>query len=1359
MSRNRKTNRRSRTFQIESLDRRQMLSATGWSANITTNRETDATSPIAYVAKLDMAGNLIHKPIDNVFATSAAAATAEPTARAQSPSPYTVTKKGSVLTITATRAGNQIRVNNYFKDSRTGRVTVTIDHFGRGGGPFAQTIDVTGVKHIVYKGTNGDDVFENKTWLTSTQYGKGGNDSLIGGFTADYLYGGVGNDHLNGRGGNDELYGGKNGARPIATGAGRLGDELYGGGGNDKLHGGAGSDHLDGQGDLDTAIHPQSAMDRLVSIERVTRTASASVSALRLNAALTPPILSANALSASRSLTAPPPTPGTLDSEFGKGGKLTKHFFTVEDYAKSVAIQGQGPDAKLIVVGQIGDDVGIARFDADGDLDTSFGDWDVQRMKYKGFTKLNFSGYHESGFGVAIEQETGRIFVAATINSGNESAVICLTKDGKLDHSFGERVIGGRKGYRVIDFKGGTDIALDLAIDNDRNIVVVGSTDNEDATAAKLTRDGDVVWQTKFDFKSRHCIATAVAIDKNNDVIVVGKGDKHGYGVARLSGMSGKVVMATTINFGTGTTAYDVAIDSKDRIVVVGNTLSGAKFGVARLNSDGSPDKSFSRRSGEPTGGKVEIDWNGSDGARGVVIDPFDNGIYVVGRARSYGFGIVRLTGEGKLDSDFSPHGTDPGPGRAIAPFGGGAEAWGVTLDHERRVVVVGNDKFGDFAMARLHGTPLQVPGTITMDPTTVTVNESVGTVEVKVKLDRGTIGNKNVTVDYSLIAGSAGSGDFGSGPAPSKSIQRGNKLTFGTSKTEATIVIPITNDKVHEEPESFQVKLSNPTPGVNLGNDTSTITIVDDDPAKPDDPLDPNPNDPSKTSLAIQPDGSVEKQEGAGTTTTFRFQVTRSGNTSGETTVHWAVAGRSNNGVNGADFVGGKLPSGVVKFAAGSTTPEYIDINVVGDAHFEPDEQFTVTLSNASDSAQITRSSANGMIISDEQSPIRPSFLEITRVGNVVKQEGTGSTTTYTFRVNRRGYIEGYTTARWAVTGTANDGADAADFFKGKLPSGGVAFNPFEKTYEFQIKVAGDARVEGNDQFTVTLSDQSADAIITTASVTCTINDDDVADPVPEVKLNRHGRLIIQGSRVADNVAVSIVKGRVVVTFDGRHKDFAAASVKALEFHGGKGDDRFTNNTSIRSEIYGDDGRDTLLGGRGMDILRGSDGKDWIDGREGNDELYGGGNDDTLLGGDGNDRLHGGDGTDHVDGGAGDDHLEGGHGNDGMYGGDGRDFLFGQEDNDWLYGGFGDDELYGVLGADQIYGEAGDDKLRGGRGGDILKGGDGNDDLDGEEDDDKLYGDDGNDRLVSRDGKAGNDQLFGGLGKNVFDAPRVEIK
>lgn len=76
-----------------------------------------------------------------------------------------------------------------------------------------------------------------------TVYGRGGNDTISGGYnTDDRLFGGSGNDVLHGDARNDELYGGDGN------------DMLYGGEGNDTLAGGAGRDRLAGGLGDDTYI-------------------------------------------------------------------------------------------------------------------------------------------------------------------------------------------------------------------------------------------------------------------------------------------------------------------------------------------------------------------------------------------------------------------------------------------------------------------------------------------------------------------------------------------------------------------------------------------------------------------------------------------------------------------------------------------------------------------------------------------------------------------------------------------------------------------------------------------------------------------------------------------------------------------------------------------------------------------------------------------------------------------------------------------------------------------------------------------------------------------------------------------------
>ena len=121
----------------------------------------------------------------------------------------------------------------------------------------------------------------------------------------------------------------------------------------------------------------------------------------------------------------------------------------------------------------------------------------------------------------------------------------------------------------------------------------------------------------------------------------------------------------------------------------------------------------------------------------------------------------------------------------------------------------------------------------------------------------------------------------------------------------------------------------------------------------------------PASSSFSIGP-ANVLHPEGNTGTTPFTFTVTRSGSTAGAGSVAWTVTGSGSNPANATDFARGILPSGTVSFAAGQTQ-KTITANVAGDRSFEPNEQFTVTLSKPSSGATISTSSAIGTIVNDD--------------------------------------------------------------------------------------------------------------------------------------------------------------------------------------------------------------------------------------------------------------------------------------------------------------------------------------------------------------------------------------------------------
>jgi uncharacterized delta-60 repeat protein len=122
---------------------------------------------------------------------------------------------------------------------------------------------------------------------------------------------------------------------------------------------------------------------------------------------------------------------GDLDPSFGAGGIVLTAFGG--SYSASMALQ---PDGKIVVAGEatytdsVNYDFALARYDADGSLDLSFGSG--------GLVRTDFGGSDWASC-VAL-QEDGKIVAAGTkftVSTGNTIAVARYGPDGNLDASFG----------------------------------------------------------------------------------------------------------------------------------------------------------------------------------------------------------------------------------------------------------------------------------------------------------------------------------------------------------------------------------------------------------------------------------------------------------------------------------------------------------------------------------------------------------------------------------------------------------------------------------------------------------------------------------------------------------------------------------------------------------------------------------------------------------------------------------------------------------------------------------------------------------------------------------------------------------
>lgn len=121
-------------------------------------------------------------------------------------------------------------------------------------------------------------------------------------------------------------------------------------------------------------------------------------------------------------------------------------------------------------------------------------------------------------------------------------------------------------------------------------------------------------------------------------------------------------------------------------------------------------------------------------------------------------------------------------------------------------------------------GEPIDNEGSLTFNTSTTQVNEDAGTLTLEVLRVNGTM--DNITVDYATTNQTATSG--------SDYTATVGTLAFAAGEMTKTITVPILNDALSEGNETFQLTLSNPTSGADLGlYSTITVTILDTSPSQ----------------------------------------------------------------------------------------------------------------------------------------------------------------------------------------------------------------------------------------------------------------------------------------------------------------------------------------------------------------------------------------------------------------------------------------------------------------------------------------------------------------------------------------------
>ncbi len=170
-----------------------------------------------------------------------------------------------------------------------------------------------------------------------------------------------------------------------------------------------------------------------------------------------------------------------------------------------------------------------------------------------------------------------------------------------------------------------------------------------------------------------------------------------------------------------------------------------------------------------------------------------------------------------------------------------------------------------------------------------------------------------------------------------------------GLTATRKWVSVKVHPDTSAEPDETFTVTLTGPTGGYTLGRSVGTGTIIDDDPT---------------AGLEIGIGDTTVVEGDSGKARKVAFTVTLSATSLSIMTVDYIIA--SGTAISPADFNDRGNKTRTLTFKPGKNR-KYVNVAVEPDTAAEADETFTVTLSNPTGGATITRPVGTGTILDDD--------------------------------------------------------------------------------------------------------------------------------------------------------------------------------------------------------------------------------------------------------------------------------------------------------------------------------------------------------------------------------------------------------
>jgi uncharacterized delta-60 repeat protein len=950
------------------------------------------------------------------------------------------------------------------------------------------------------------------------------------------------------------------------------------------------------------------------------------------------------------------------DESFGSHGQVITDIDQLSNSAYAVAVVG----GKTLVAGSLVDangnaDFVLARYNADGTLDTTFG------PNHLGYVTTDFNSAYDDAYGMAVQAD-GRIVLAGhtrTAGGFYDFAAARYNADGTLDTTFG----AAHTGKVVVDFSADFDQATAVVVQSDGKILLTGMATvgfNANFAMVRLNANGSLDsafgsgGKVTTELADAYAESSAVALQADGKILLAG------YANSFMTGMSDAAVVRYNANgsvdssFGSGgvrlidfgqvdDNARALAVLADGRVLVAGysnDTNGNADFALARLTAAGSLDTSFGGGAG-----MVLTSFGYLDQAYAMAVQA-DGRIVLVGHVMiesGLDFGFARYNADGSLDGTF---GTG---GRYVFDLGlDDTAAAAVALDGD--VIVVAGTTFNvetsaaDFALMRL------------APPNTPPVADA---------------GGPYMTSDLAqLMLSGAGSHDADGSIVSYEWDFNYDGSNFDVDANGVNVLFP------HLDGPATRVVALRVTDDFGATRIvTTTVTVANVAPvANPGGPY--VVNDLTRLSLSgagsSDADGSIVSYEWDFNYNGSTFDVDASG-----LTVQFPM-----------------LDGPATRVVALRVTDEDGAVHIVST---------TVTVTNVAPVAV-----ASGPHVVEEGTPLVLSGAGSYDLdGHVVSYEWDFDYDGSSFDVNATGVSVGYPTANGpgshavALRVTDEDGAThlvvtsvqvnnaapvaavsgpsslkmkALGTFSGSFVDPGV-LDTHEVAWDFGDGTCVAFHSATDDgamlvqhayvkkgSYTVTFTVRDGDGAVSSACIVVNVgNGHSTTSTDP---LSGMTTLMVSGTTAGDEIKVKKSKkgGTLEVLFNGESDGVFQADKVII--YGSKGNDviRVGDGVTAPVEVFGEAGNDMIVGGHGDATLHGG---------AGNDQLFGGDGHNLLDGGDGNDHLHVGERNKNsatLMGGAGDDVLLGGRGNDLLDGGSGKDCLNGRGGADTCTGGTGKD-------------------------------------------------------------------------------------